>query len=139
MYLFALRVRPDFFFPALSLLPGQTPMLSSSTYRFVQDEAQIEVEFSHRVMEMLFLRLKHHFLFTIPLTNIAALTKGVDLYLTESNLCMPHSPLMGATPEEAITGKWTQEKMMAMKEKVLAARLARTQSNISRRCESCLG
>jgi len=67
------------------------------------------------VIEMVFLRLKHHFLFTIPLTNIAALTKGVDFYLTESNNCMPHSALMGATPEESITGKWPQEKMMAMK------------------------
>jgi len=41
---------------------------------------------------------------------------------------------MGATPEEAITGKWTHDKMMAMKEKVLAARLSRIESNTSRRC-----
>jgi len=92
------------------------------------------MEFSNSMIEMLFLRLKHHFLFTIPLTNIRALTNRVDFYLTESNICMPHSALMGATPEEAITGKSTHDKMMAIKEKVLAARLSRIESNTSRRC-----
>jgi putative transposase len=100
--------------------------------------AQIDVEASNSMVEMLFLRLKHRYLFTIPLTNFAAIENGVDFYFNESNTVIPHSALFGATPEEVITGKWTPEKMMEMKEKVVAAKLARTQSNTSRRCQSCL-
>ena len=133
----------------LSLIPNVfvdsgVENINSNVDRLVSDNlisrtiAQIEVEFSNSMIEMLFLRLKHHFLFTIPLTNIGALTKGVDFYLTESNNCMPHSTLKGATPEEAITGRWTQEKILEMQEKAAAARLARTESNKSLRCQPCL-
>ena len=49
---------------------------------------------------MLFHRLKHRHLFTIPLTNFEALVKAVDFYFTDSNITIPHSALKGATPEE---------------------------------------
>jgi len=87
---------------------------------------------------MLFHRLKHRYLFTILLTNIDALIKGVDFYLTESHWGITHSALKGATPEEVITGQWTQVKMLAMIEKIEAARLNRRQSDKSLRCEPCL-
>ena len=100
--------------------------------------AQIEIEASNSMVEMLFHRMKHRYLFTIPLTNIEAVIKGVDFYLTESNTCIPHSALKGATPEEAITGRWTHEKVQEMKEKIAAARLRRRQSNKSLRCRPCI-
>ena len=100
--------------------------------------AQIDVEASNSMVEMLFLRLKHRYLFTIPLTNFAAVENGVDFYLTESNTCIPHSALKGATPEEVITGRWTQEKILEMQKKLATARLARIQSNKSQRCLPCL-
>ena len=59
--------------------------------------AQIDVKFSNSMVEMLFHRLKHRYLFTIPLTKIIALEKGVDFFLTESNTRIPHSALKGAT------------------------------------------
>jgi hypothetical protein len=101
--------------------------------------AQIEIEFSHSMIEMLFLRMKHPILFTIPLTSLAALTKGVYFYLTESNTATAHSALKGATPEEFITGRWTQEKILEMQGKVATARWARIAANKSQRCQPCLG
>jgi len=100
--------------------------------------AQIDIEASNAMIEMLFHRLKHRYLFTIPLANLDALAKEVDFYLSESNTCIPHSALSGATPEEVITGSWTQEKILEMKEKIAASRLIRMQSNKSRRCLPCL-
>ena len=45
--------------------------------------AQIDIEFSNSMVEMLFHRLKHRYLFTIPLTSIEVLSKSVDFFLTE--------------------------------------------------------
>jgi hypothetical protein len=60
--------------------------------------AQIDIEFSNSMIEMLFHRLKHPYLFTIPLTNIVVLSKAADFLLTESNDKIPHAALRGATP-----------------------------------------
>jgi len=100
--------------------------------------AQIDVEASNSMVEMLFHRFKNRYMFTIPLTSFEAVENGADYYFIESNTHIPMAALKGATPEEVVTGKWTSEKMMEMKEKVVAARLARTQSNTSRRCQPCL-
>ena len=100
--------------------------------------AQIDVEYSNSMIEMLFLRLKHRYLFTIPLTNFAAVEKGVDFYLTESNISIPHSALKGATPGEAITDKWNDEKVAAMQALAVMARIRRIESNQSTRCVPCL-
>jgi hypothetical protein len=87
---------------------------------------------------MLFHRLKHRHLFTIPLTNFVVLVKAVDFYLTDCNIFIPQSALNGATPEEAITGKWNLEKILEIKEKIAKARLLRIESNTSSRCGPCL-
>ena len=100
--------------------------------------AQIEVEFSNSMIEMLFHRLKHRYLFTIPLTNFDALVNGVDFFLTETNTCIPHSALRGATPEEAITGQWTDTKVAELKTRMSTARAERVTFNRSRRCGPCL-
>ena len=52
--------------------------------------AQIDIEASNSMVQMLFHRLKHRYLFTIPLTNFDVLTKAADFYLGESNECFPH-------------------------------------------------
>jgi hypothetical protein len=46
--------------------------------------------------------------------------------------------LKGATPEEIVTGSWTEEKKMELKEKIAAARLLRFESNKAIRCAPCL-
>jgi putative transposase len=100
--------------------------------------AQIDIEQSNSMVEMLFHRMKHRYLFTILLSNFESLVKGADFYLYESNTCIPHSALKGATPEEIITGSWTEEKKMELKEKIIAARLSRVETNKAIRCTPCL-
>jgi hypothetical protein len=46
--------------------------------------------------------------------------------------------LKGATPEEVITGSWTEEKKMELKEKMIAARQLRIEINKAVRCIPCL-
>ena len=60
--------------------------------------AQIDIEQSNSMVEMLFLRMKHRYLFTILRSNFHWLVKGTDFYLIECNTYIPHSALKGATP-----------------------------------------
>jgi hypothetical protein len=90
------------------------------------------------MVEMLFHRMKHRYLFTIFLSNFESLVKATDFYLNESNTCMSHSALKGATPEEIITGSWTEEKKTELKEKIIAARQSRIETNKAIRCTPCL-
>ncbi|MEI8025122.1 MAG: hypothetical protein WCI18_02125 [Pseudomonadota bacterium] len=100
--------------------------------------AQIDIEQSKSMVEMLFHRMKHRYLFTILLSSIESLVKGTDFYLTERNTCIPHSALKGATPEEIITGSWTAEKKMELKQKIIAARQLRIETNKAVRLTPCL-
>ncbi|MEI8027691.1 MAG: DDE-type integrase/transposase/recombinase, partial [Pseudomonadota bacterium] len=75
--------------------------------------AQIDIEQSNSMVEMLFHRMKHRYLFTIFLSNFESLVKATDFYLNESNTYIPHSALKGATPEEIITGSWTEPTVPA--------------------------
>lgn len=100
--------------------------------------AQIEIEYSNSMIEMLFQRLKHRYLFTIPLANSDALEKGVDFYLTESNNVIPHSALQGATPEQVITGQWTAARILELQARVSKARQDRIDANRQFRCLPCL-
>ena len=100
--------------------------------------AQIDIEQSNSMIEMLFHRLKHRYLFTILLSNFESLVNGTDFYLNESNTCIPHSALKGSTPEEIITGIWTEEKISELKEKITAARQLRIETNKAVRCTPCL-
>ncbi len=110
-------------------------VLTNQIYRTI---AQIDIEASNSMVEMLFHRLKHRYLFTIPLSNFDVLTKAADFYLTESNECIPHSALKGATPKEVFTGKWNHEKIEEIQNNSTAARSKRIESNRSKRCLPCL-
>ncbi len=90
------------------------------------------------MVEMLFHRLKHGYLFTFPLTNFDVLTKAVDFYLTESNECFAYSALKGATPKEVFTGKWNPEKIVEIQKNNNAAKSKRIEFNRSKRCLPCL-
>ncbi len=100
--------------------------------------AQIDIEFSNSMIEMLFLRLKHRHLFNIPLSNFDAVVKGVDFYMNESNDCIPHSALKGATPNEVITGRWTEDIIAALHDRMIQARKSRSETNLAARCQPCL-
>lgn len=109
-----------------------------SSNQIVRTIAQIDVEFSNSMIEMLFHRLKHRYLCTIPLTNFEALVKAVNFYLNQSNTLIPQMVLKGATPEEVITGNWGDDKIIYFKEKMDQARRARIIKNTSECCTPCL-
>ena len=100
--------------------------------------AQIDIEQSNSMVEMLFHRKKHLYLQTIVLSNFESLVKGADFYLHESNTCIPHSALKGATPEEVIKGKWTEDRITELKEKIAAAKKLRLETSRAVRCTPCL-
>ena len=100
--------------------------------------AQIDIEFSNSMIEMLFHRLKHRYLFTIPLTNIAVLSKAADFFLTESNDKIPHAALRGASPLEMITGRWGDAELTELKEKIIEAKKLRCEVSKAKRCGPCL-
>lgn len=85
-----------------------------------------------------FQRLKHNYLSNIPLTDIEALERGCDFYLSQSNTVIPHSALGGATPVEVFAGTLTSEAIAEMRECVLSARTQRLEVNRSGRCAPCL-
>lgn len=109
-----------------------------STNQIIRTIAQIDIFQSNSMIEMLFHRLKNRHLYRIQLTNFDAVEKGVDFYLTETNISIPHSALNGATPEEIVRGSWTVDKIAAMKARITRARLLRIESNTSSRCSPCI-
>ena len=100
--------------------------------------AQIEIVESNSMIEMLFHRMKHQHLYTTLLSSFESVVKATDFYLHDSNTCIPHSVLKGATPEEIITGSWTEVKKTELKEKIVAARQLRIETNKAVRCAPCL-
>jgi transposase InsO family protein len=100
--------------------------------------AQIDIEFSNSMIEMLFYRLKHRYLFTFPLSNFETLEKGADFFFTESNTVIPHSALKGGTPEEIVMGKWNEEKVKELHDQIKMARELRSKTNLSLQCPICL-
>ena len=101
--------------------------------------AQIDVEASNSMVEMLFLRFKHRHMFTIPLTSFEAVESGADYYFTQSNTHIPMAVLKGATPEEVVNGKWTDQVIAGIQALVVSARTTRIESNLSLRCTPYLG
>jgi hypothetical protein len=64
-------------------------------------------------------------MFTIPLTSLEAVESGSDDYFTQSNTHIPMAALKGVTPEEVVTGKWTDQVIAGMQSLVESARTAR--------------
>ena len=67
--------------------------------------AQIGVETSNSMVEMLFHGFKHRYMFTTPLTSFEAVENGADYYFIQSNTHIPIAALKGPTPEEVVTEK----------------------------------
>ena len=100
--------------------------------------AQIDIEASNSMIEMLFYRLKHRHLFHIPLNNFESAQQGTDFYFTQSNTHIPQAVLKGATPEEIVTGKWTNDVIAGIKTLAQSAKIERIDWNRCRRCTPCM-
>ena len=90
------------------------------------------------MIEMLFHRMKHRYLFTVPLTDFDALRNAVDFFLTETNERIPYAALKGATPLEMIQGKWTECQLLELREKMELSLKDRALTNTSLKCSPCL-
>lgn len=100
--------------------------------------AQIEIDFSNSMVEALFSRLKHNYLYLKNLSSIGVVQQHVDKYLIDSNENMPQPVLNGATPLEMITGKWTIEYQSKLIQQTNSARIKRKHENKSSQCKICL-
>lgn len=100
--------------------------------------AQIDVDQSNSMIEMLFYRIKHHHHYKIPLTNLEPLIKEVDFYMTEENSLIPHSVQNGATPEEVMLGEWNFDKIKSITENILEARALRILKNTELKYIPCI-
>jgi len=99
--------------------------------------AQIEVEFSNSMVEALFRRMKHGYLFLQRLSSAAVVAEHVNFYVREHNDVIPHSALAGATPLEVVTRRWTSEARDALIVQQRVAIENRMASNRSIWCTTC--
>ncbi|RYZ83563.1 MAG: hypothetical protein EOP04_19750 [Proteobacteria bacterium] len=93
-------------------------ILLGSENNITRTIARIDIGFSNSITEMLFHRMKHRYLFTIPLTNFNALKNAVDFFLNETKEKIPYAALKGATPLEMIRGQWTERQLLELKEQI---------------------
>lgn len=99
--------------------------------------AGIEVDFSNSMVEALFRRMKHAYLYMQSLTTFNTLVSKTNYYLEEHNNHIPHSALSGATPIEIFLASWTEEKIDNIQNLYGEARRNRMIVNRSASCESC--
>jgi putative transposase len=99
--------------------------------------AGIEIEFSNSIVEALFRRLKHAYLYLTSLSSFSTLVSKTDYYLGEHNNHIPHSALSGATPIEVFLESWTNKKIQILRDLHFEARRKRIQTNRSVSCGAC--
>jgi transposase InsO family protein len=66
--------------------------------------AQVEVTFSHSMIEAFWRSLKHAWIYMHNLDNFTALGRLIECYVTAHNKVMPHSAFQGQTPDEMYWG-----------------------------------
>ena len=64
--------------------------------------AQTEIDFSNSMVEALFRRMKHGYLYLKTLSSEELLRKYTDFYVEQSNKVVPHSSLKGGTPLKSL-------------------------------------
>ena len=100
--------------------------------------AQVDVDFSNSMIEVLFDRMKNRHLYRVPLNSVNKLENETSFYVNESNDNMPHVVLKGATPFEVFTENWGEGDLAEMKKISADAKIARRLVNQSLGCGVCL-
>ena len=99
--------------------------------------AQTDIVESNSMVEAVFRRLKHQWLYLNELDTIDAVRRLVEFYVDEYNSTLPHSAHGERTPDEVYFG--TDEdlpaKLAAAREE---ARRMRMESNRHMTCDSCV-
>lgn len=99
--------------------------------------ALIDVDFSNSMVEALFRRLKHAYLYMQNLTSFNTLVSKTEYYLDQHNNHIPHSALSGATPIEVFLASWTEDKVENLQNLYIEARRNRMLENRSASCGTC--
>ena len=99
--------------------------------------AGIEIDFSNSLVEALFSRMKHAYLYMQSLTTFNILVSKTDYYLDEHNNHIPHSALSGAVPIEVFVESWTNEKIKLLRDLHAEAQKRRVKMNRSVYCGAC--
>ncbi|NRA64491.1 MAG: DDE-type integrase/transposase/recombinase [Pseudobacteriovorax sp.] len=100
--------------------------------------AQIDIDFSNSMVEALFKRMKHNYLFNHPLTSLQALREKLDYYIEESNNQIPLASLKGATPSETFFSRLPDDHAEKIKIDHKLAIRARIESNRNTNCGICV-
>jgi transposase InsO family protein len=108
--------------------------LSGSILRRVL--AQVEIVESNSLVEAWWRGLRHQWLYLNTLDTVAALRRVVGFYVQQYNEVMPHSALLGRTPDEVYFGKANDipTKLAVARNAARATRLA---TNRAVMCGTC--
>lgn len=99
--------------------------------------AQIEIDYSNSIVEVLFRSLKNNYLYQKSLNCFEALDGYANFYFDQHNKVIPHSAFKGATPFEKFKGKWTEKKEENLKKKVIKNIRKRIIYNQGLNCGAC--
>jgi hypothetical protein len=98
--------------------------------------AQVDVSFSHSLIEAWWRSLKHRWLFLHPLDKLATIKRLVAFYVTEHNERIPHGAFEGQTPDEMYFGRGVPvpDELAARRRE---ARRLRLEQNQAAACAAC--
>jgi transposase InsO family protein len=88
--------------------------------------AQVEVSWSNSVVEAIWRKLKHDWLFLNRLDSFATIERLVAFYIEQYSSVSPHSALKGRTPDEVFRGE-----AMDLPERLREAQRAAIQERIA--------
>ena len=89
------------------------------------------------MIEAFFRQLKHRWLFTKPLPDLATLRRLTRTYVRDHNELMPHYAHAGATPIEIFTCAWSDQDRQLLQQTTQSARQRRASENRSAACSYC--
>jgi transposase InsO family protein len=99
--------------------------------------AQGDISFSNSMIEALWSRLKHAWLYLHDLDSFQKLENLIAFYVQQHNLVMPHAAFDGQTPDEVFRGVGADIPTSLKAERRLA-RKARKEENSQLSCGDCL-
>ncbi|NRA64507.1 MAG: DDE-type integrase/transposase/recombinase [Pseudobacteriovorax sp.] len=100
--------------------------------------AQIDVDFSNSMVEALFRRMKHSYLFKQSLSSLEVLQEKLQYYINESNFVIPQSVLGGATPSEIFEGRFGKQDLVQLADAHKEAIKIRIATNQNANCGICI-
>ncbi len=99
--------------------------------------AQVDIAQSNSMIEALFRQLKHRWLFTNPLPDLATARRLTTAYVRDHNELMPHYAHAGATPMEVFNRAWSEQDRLLLQRATQSAHLKRATESRATACGHC--